>query len=355
MCCGATPARTSFAAAGGGDTLYGGGGADTFVLDSTSNPVTILDFQHGVDKIALDHAVFGLTSAGSLASQGVSLVIGSAATAAGKTLLYDPSTGLISYDADGTGAGAAVVVGRIGGAQTLVLPTIDLPTRSTTAPGPTTLDSSCSVVAQGDFNGDGSQDLLWRSTRGALQAWLLKNGQWYQSHTLSAASQAVIGVGDFNHDGTTDIVFAQSGSTNLTVSMMAGGYPTTLSYTVATHGSDWSVAGIGDFNHDGYTDLLWRNATTGAVEVDYVGPTGVNTVGTTSTQTLMTRDSSWSIAAVGDFNADGYADIVWRHSTDGQIDVSLQKNGTVFNTYALGVHGTDWQVVGAVDFNFDLT
>ncbi len=46
----------------GFDTLTGGGGADTFVfahkLNATLNLATITDFEHGVDRIALDDAIF---------------------------------------------------------------------------------------------------------------------------------------------------------------------------------------------------------------------------------------------------------------------------------------------------------
>jgi Ca2+-binding RTX toxin-like protein len=90
----------------GNDTLTGGSGADRFVLDSApgvTNVDTIADFTSGVDTIALSHTIF--TSLGAA---------GTRTAADGNVLIYNASTGEVSYDADGAGGGAAVVVAILG-------------------------------------------------------------------------------------------------------------------------------------------------------------------------------------------------------------------------------------------------
>jgi Ca2+-binding RTX toxin-like protein len=94
----------------GNDLLIGGIGADTFVFDTklqSSNIDTIDDFVASDDTICLDRSIFSrLGGAGDLAAQ--SFYAGTAAHDVSDRIIYDKVTGRLSYDADGTGNGAAV-------------------------------------------------------------------------------------------------------------------------------------------------------------------------------------------------------------------------------------------------------
>ncbi|QNQ10072.1 beta strand repeat-containing protein [Sphingomonas alpina] len=93
----------------GSDTLTGLGGADTFVFDTalgTANVDTITDFVHGTDRIELDQSVFAGLGLGTLSASAFS---NGPATTADQHILYDAATGTLSYDADGSGAGAAII------------------------------------------------------------------------------------------------------------------------------------------------------------------------------------------------------------------------------------------------------
>ena len=57
----------------------------------------------GTDKILVVAANFGL-----VAGAGANLFVNAAANSAARAFLYDSSTGALSFDADGNGAGAAV-------------------------------------------------------------------------------------------------------------------------------------------------------------------------------------------------------------------------------------------------------
>ena len=58
----------------------------------------------GQDRITLGHTGFGLAGAGSLANQGVDLVLGPSATTSDPTVIFDPVAHQVWWDADGTGA-----------------------------------------------------------------------------------------------------------------------------------------------------------------------------------------------------------------------------------------------------------
>lgn len=98
----------------GNDTLTGGAGADKFVfasvLNASTNLDSIKDFVSGTDKIVLDNDIFTGFSAGQTLVSGTTFVSGSnpIAGTTNPTILYNTSTGVLSYDADGSGAGAAI-------------------------------------------------------------------------------------------------------------------------------------------------------------------------------------------------------------------------------------------------------
>ena len=94
----------------GVDRLTGGAGRDTFVFRAVPTGLgerdTIYDFASGTDRIELAGAAFTGVATGVL-------VLGSAAHHAGDPLLYNQAKGLLLYDADGSGAGAAVQIAHL--------------------------------------------------------------------------------------------------------------------------------------------------------------------------------------------------------------------------------------------------
>jgi VCBS repeat-containing protein len=99
----------------GADLLSGGAGRDSFVFDTRLGKGeidTIQGFNPLEDKILLDNAVFKkLGSPGQL--DWGAFRWGGNALDADDRILYDFTTGVLSYDADGTGSGAAVKFAKI--------------------------------------------------------------------------------------------------------------------------------------------------------------------------------------------------------------------------------------------------
>jgi len=93
----------------GNDQLQGGNGADLFrYLGGETGLDRILDFTANVDKLQVSSASF--QPVGTL--QFVSGA-GAAAVSADVTFLYDTNTGIVSFDRDDTGAGAAVQLAQL--------------------------------------------------------------------------------------------------------------------------------------------------------------------------------------------------------------------------------------------------
>jgi hypothetical protein len=100
----------------GRDTLIGGDGHDDFVITGPlgrRNADTISDFHVGEDRIVLDLHVFGAAGPeGALAAD--AFHVGTAAATATDRIIYDPDTGALLYDPDGSGSAHAVQFATIG-------------------------------------------------------------------------------------------------------------------------------------------------------------------------------------------------------------------------------------------------
>ena len=105
----------------GADRLHGRGGADTFAFTSAlggGNVDQLLDFVTGIDRIALDDAIFaGIGRRGGFNAN--AFFAGSAAQDGNDRIVYNRATGQLFYDADGSGAGAAVLFAILSGTPSL--------------------------------------------------------------------------------------------------------------------------------------------------------------------------------------------------------------------------------------------
>jgi hypothetical protein len=215
------------------------------------------------------------------------------------------------------------------------------------------------VAGTGDFNGDGVSDILWRQTDGTVDEWLGQRDGSFENNGNASANPVdsgwqMAGFGDFNGDGRDDIVWRHtSGAVAEWQGQSDGSFINTSNVMPNAVDSSWQIVGIGDFNGDGHDDIFWRHTATGTID-EWLGQPdgGFNNNGGAAANVVGT---DWSIAAVGDFNGDGHADILWR-STDGTITDWLgQANGGFVDNSAVASQfvSTALQVAGVGDFNGD--
>jgi uncharacterized delta-60 repeat protein len=111
----------TIAGGSGNDTLTGGGGGDTFAFaaapNASSNKDTITDFTPGVDLLQFSLAIYSAAGSAPGAldpSEFWSSPTAVAGHAASDRFIYNTTTGVLYYDSDGNGPGAAVAIALLG-------------------------------------------------------------------------------------------------------------------------------------------------------------------------------------------------------------------------------------------------
>jgi hypothetical protein len=119
--------------------------------------------------------------------------------------------------------------------------------------------------------------------------------------------------------------------------------------------TDWQIQGVADFNADDQADILWRNTATGQLMIVF---SGLYEVAESSRWSYPTWHNwgyhsgpEWQVEGLGDFNADGRADILWRHD-DGTVSIWLINSGWYIGESAQLPMATTWQLRGLLAQGF---
>ena len=187
------------------------------------------------------------------------------------------------------------------------------------------------VVAAGDFNGDGKTDLAWqRSSDGLLEVQLLNGinpvGGGAVANNPFGLDWSVVAEGDFNGDHKADLVWCRN-SDGLTAIQFLNG-ATGIGGGVMQNnpfGVGWTVVAAGDFSGDGKADLVWQRQSDGLVEIQYMN--GLTPVGGGAIQNNP-FGAGWQVSGAGGFNGAGQGDLVYRRASDGLTEIQFLKGTT---------------------------
>jgi len=216
-----------------------------------------------------------------------------------------------------------------------------------------------------DFDTDRRSDIIWHHGGNGLTQYWYMNGTTRTnyanlSYTVADSSGwTFAGTGDFNRDGKADIVWHHGGN-GLTQIWYMNGLTRTSYANLANTVSDasgWKFVAADDFNYDGKTDIVWHNGTTGYTQIWYLDD-ALNLLNWPSLDTryLVTDASGWTFAGTGDFNHDGRTDVIWRQGSTGTMQM-WYLNGVTMTTYANLPYtvsdASGWRFFSARDFNYD--
>jgi len=197
-------------------------------------------------------------------------------------------------------------------------------------------------VVVGDFNGDGKQDIAVLSAQGigSVNIYLGKGTGAFQppmNFPVAASNSAsrLLAMGDFNRDGIEDLVATNSGLNQVAVILGNGDGTFNAPAYYPAPSQPWNVV-VGDLNNDGFQDLAVAADGSGSVTIlqgngdgtfkpAIFAPTGASQVGS---------------VALGDFNGDGFLDLATTSAPDNGVYVLLNKKGTATPSFGTATKTT---------------
>ena len=134
---------------------------------------------------------------------------------------------------------------------------------SSTEPRYTWVGSSTTakMVSLGNFDGDAAKtaDMLWLDDNGTITVELGGDAGIWTSF-IDPQVWSAKGVGDFNADGTKDVLWYNTSDGRVARGRMYGGQQApleTLGWVGPQDG--WAIQGAADVDHDGVSDIVWRH------------------------------------------------------------------------------------------------
>ncbi|GAB2983342.1 FG-GAP-like repeat-containing protein [Nocardioides montaniterrae] len=220
-------------------------------------------------------------------------------------------------------AGGDLVVRRAGDGAGFVVPINTSSTGAASLGRPIAtginLAGTTAVLKAGDWDGDGYGDLVVRRKADPQDLWLYRgrgNGTFAAATLLSGAFQGVqmpAAVGDWNGDGTPDLLGQPKGG-QLSLYPGHGVAPLGVPYPVAGALTVRKALGGGLWTRDGAPDLLVRTSSSRITVYRGDGPGLVN-----GAYTLTNDISAYGqVATVPSVNGDGHPDLVGRDAA-GQL------------------------------------
>jgi len=207
-------------------------------------------------------------------------------------------------------------------------------------------------MASGDFDGNGTTDVLLRKDNGEWQLFKMggSNGtaQSYAPIGLFAGNYTIVAKGDFDGSGNTSIIMENPSTQEYWRFTIVNGVVTSQA-AVGLWGGTWTVSTVADFNNDGVADVLMNDPSSGQWALFTFS--GGNVV---SGGIFPLYGGTWQLKAVEDFNGDGQKDVLMQNSADGSWAVFIVNNGTVSSVVSPNLFpSTSWQFSFASDVNGD--
>lgn len=200
---------------------------------------------------------------------------------------------------------------------------------------------------------DQRPSVFWRhSTTGTLYTWHLNGGTVFATRPLSIPAVTdlnwkIAATADFNGDGHPDVLWHHT--TEGWLALWTLHYNTVIGtqYLSLSRVTDpnWQIRGAGDIDRDGFADIVWQHSS-GRIAIWLMQGTSVRI----TLPLPLSATGTWAIAAVADIDGDRTADLIWQDTSDGRLAVWLMSGTTIRSTERFSVPAvadTNWRIEAA--------
>jgi hypothetical protein len=199
--------------------------------------------------------------------------------------------------------------------------------------------NSPTTLVAGDFNGDGTPDLMtaseYQGDDGAATGWILLGdgkGGFRTAPSVALGARQLGGpaiVADFNGDGFADVATTvYDGFRFIMNILLSKGDGTFLTSTLPTCATPAPELVAADFNNDGTQDILVSGCSTNLQML--LGNGDGTFVSWSLPGPLYGEQGEPAPATTGDFNGDGVPDVILANSMSGKFGILLGKGDGVF-------------------------
>ncbi|MDP6977221.1 MAG: VCBS repeat-containing protein [Myxococcota bacterium] len=178
------------------------------------------------------------------------------------------------------------------------------------------------VIAVSDYDGNGADDILHRTNdlHGTVYVTFMGADGVMGTYRYEGVLQSqfdFVASGDFDDDGTADVMWRRIETGQTVVWLMTRPGRKSFVNSGALLNDQWQGLTAGNFNNSTGHDVLWRNTVTGEILAWYMDDLE------TPEERLLgaTVPSSWSLLATGHLDGDGRADLTWADQAAGVLEI----------------------------------
>lgn len=205
------------------------------------------------------------------------------------------------------------------------------------------------LLTKGDLGGDlnYSPDIFMeKPSTGELISWNMKRAGAFQTTSYGnlPPNRGVVGVDDFRGTYLNQL---------LTRDRVTGAvYLDGQQLQAPTLALNWQLAATGDLDADGKADIVWRNLSSQKIVVWRMD--GLQRLGALTPTPDQAQNGNWEIVGATDFDGDGTRDLLWYNVSSGNLVIwflnnSLVRTSATFTNPA-SAGGVLWRPVAAGDY-----